>query len=923
MLRRKFLLENFMYGMSVLSSYIHHSNCCNMQDINILSESFMADLLNILYGWKLQNANDISGNTKGYDLISPEDKILFQVSATDSPAKIISTLKKLETNDFAGYTLYFLILRDEAVSVHKYKGQKGAGYTCPPGIVFDPDANIYDFSTLVAKVKSLPEVPDTGEEQAFEAGIFDRLEKFMQENSNLFLPSLSSGEPDNKVNTVLQEYSDNFTERLFRHRYEENSLVTLDRMYVEPKLTFDSGESWSLMELLDRFLWGKDRKEVLFLEGDAALGKTSIVSYLCYHYLKKDDIGKALFLTKKLVCIRLRELDFSDNRKNVQQVLLDYLGFSSAAALKKDYDGCILLLDGADELGILEGWGSAGLEELFLGIRKLFRYDRMIVTSRPHFINQDRLARRHFDIENAWIQHFDQDMREQWLEKYENCGEVVPQETKEYILNLDNKKALGVADTPLALYLLVACEIREELQGNIWALYHEIFGNAIINTDYNENFDSSVEHPVKKQEKLLTEVVGRIAFYMYQNLDSERFYITSEELGAIIQDTCVSEEMAQWLKKCCVLCAYWKSNGKKGALEFYHNNIRDYFFCEYLYGRVDHLLREDSAEGRKRFLTEMCEVLSYGDIAAGTWAQTYLFFHERLRYEKENGKRRYEDEKVKACLDGIFKRILCRDEEFLCYSYDQNGYARMKYALANILLLLRIYQKGLGLLGEDEQNWFWDSTADAVKVMRCGILSDWKFLFEEKIELPNERTISIGQQCIFHNVSFEWEQLKNSDFTGSDFSGAVFEHACLRNVSFRGCDLTLVSFQEAILENVDFTGAVLADVNFVGATLKDCAFDEAQLSDCVLLESRLTNCSFRRAKIENLNFGVTHDLHADFENTICMNCNFDQMKMRGRLIVDSVFIDCSIESPRIRNTLIRNNRFTGCVGEENFADRMP
>ncbi|MFR8757953.1 MAG: hypothetical protein ACLVG5_14255 [Clostridium sp.] len=74
-------------------------------------------------------------------------------------------------------------------------------------------------------------------------------------------------------------------------------------------------------------------------------------------------------------------------------------------------------------------------------------------------------------------------MREQWLEKYENCGEVVPQETKEYILNLDNKKALGVADTPLALYLLVACEIREELQGNIWALYHEIFGNAIINTD--------------------------------------------------------------------------------------------------------------------------------------------------------------------------------------------------------------------------------------------------------------------------------------------------------------------------------------------------------------------------------------------------------------------------------------------------------
>ena len=835
-----------MYGMSVLSSYIHHSNCCNMQDINIISESFMADLLNILYGWKLRNANDISGNTKGYDLISQEEKIIFQVSATDGPAKIISTLKKLEdpacesaqgtngnpeeqsraatsecaerqqiteANGFAGYTLYFLILRDEATSVRKYKGKNGEGYVCPPGITFDPDANIFDFSTLVAKVKSLPEAPDTGEERGFEEKIFGQLEKFMQDNSSLFLPQLSSDEPDNKVNTVLQEYSDNFTERLFRHRYQEGSLVTLDRMYVEPKLTFDSGESWSLIELLENFLWGKDRKEVLFLEGDAALGKTSIVSYLCYHYLKKDDIGKALFLRKKLVCIRLRELDFSDNRKNVQQVLLDYLGFSSAAALKKDYDGCILLLDGADELGILEGWGSAGLEELFLGIRKLFRYDRMIVTSRPHFINQDRLARRHFDIENVWIQHFDQDMRAQWLEKYENCGEVVSPETKEYILNLNNEAALGVADTPLALYLLVACEIREELRGNIWALYHEIFSNAIINTDYNENFDSSLEHPVKKQEKHLTEVVGKIAFYMYQNSDSERFYITSEELGALIQDTGVSEEMAQWLKKCCVLCAYWKSNGKKGALEFYHNNIRDYFFCEYLYERVDHLLQDDSEERRKRFLADMCEVLSYGDIAASTWAQTYLFFHERLRYEKKNQKRRYADENVKACLDGIFKGILCKDEEFLSYSYHRNGYARKKYALANLLMLLRIYQEGLGLLEKHEKNWFWNSF------------------------------------------------------------------------------------------------------------FQSCNFDHAVLSSCVLIQSSLVYCSFLEAKIEHMNWGLTQQLIVDFERTIFVNCTFENMKINGRLIVESSFTGCTMNANiKIRNTLIQNNRFIGCEGEEIFAD---
>ncbi|MFR8757951.1 MAG: SMEK domain-containing protein [Clostridium sp.] len=67
--------------MSVLSSYIHHSNCCNMQDINILSESFMADLLNILYGWSCKMQMIFPAIRKVY-LISPEDKILFKCSQT-------------------------------------------------------------------------------------------------------------------------------------------------------------------------------------------------------------------------------------------------------------------------------------------------------------------------------------------------------------------------------------------------------------------------------------------------------------------------------------------------------------------------------------------------------------------------------------------------------------------------------------------------------------------------------------------------------------------------------------------------------------------------------------------------------------------------------------------------------------------------
>ena len=204
---------------------------------------------------------------------------------------------------------------------------------------------------------------------------------------------------------------------------------------------------------------------------------------MCYHYLEKDDISKAVFLNSDLVCVRLRELDFSDRNKSIQEILLEYLGFETMEKFKTLFADCILILDGADEMSMIEGIHSTGMEDLIVSIRKIFKNNKIIITSRPQFIDTRRFDARNFSIEKAEILHFDKEKRKQWLEKYESCGESVPEKTKEYIINIDDNVASGVADTPLALYLLVACDMREELQGNVWALYHEIFHNAIINTD--------------------------------------------------------------------------------------------------------------------------------------------------------------------------------------------------------------------------------------------------------------------------------------------------------------------------------------------------------------------------------------------------------------------------------------------------------
>jgi len=111
---------------------------------------------------------------------------------------------------------------------------------------------------------------------------------------------------------------------------------------------------------------------------------------------------------------------------------------------------------------------------------------------------------------------------------------------KQYLSDLSDEEAAGVADTPLALYLLVACEITVPLRNNKWALYHEIFHNAIRYTPYNESFQSGKNtqyHQALKDDDFAETVygiIGRIANKMFENFKEERFYIFSNELDDII-----------------------------------------------------------------------------------------------------------------------------------------------------------------------------------------------------------------------------------------------------------------------------------------------------------------------------------------------------------------------------------------------------
>ena len=78
MIRRENIIKRFTMGISVLTAYIHYMGSLNMHDINISSEQFICDLLNILYNVDLKNANNNSFNNVGYDLISETKRKMGQ-----------------------------------------------------------------------------------------------------------------------------------------------------------------------------------------------------------------------------------------------------------------------------------------------------------------------------------------------------------------------------------------------------------------------------------------------------------------------------------------------------------------------------------------------------------------------------------------------------------------------------------------------------------------------------------------------------------------------------------------------------------------------------------------------------------------------------------------------------------------------------
>lgn len=152
-MKRMYYFNYIEERLSFLATRIHSRGKLNILDAHIHSESFYQYFLNKLYGWNLRNLNQVTQNIEAIDLIDDSKKIIVQVSATNTKAKIESALEKPVISKHKDYTFKFVSL------VHSAENLKTKNYTNPHGIKFDPKVDIIDIASLLSLIKS-KSVPD-------------------------------------------------------------------------------------------------------------------------------------------------------------------------------------------------------------------------------------------------------------------------------------------------------------------------------------------------------------------------------------------------------------------------------------------------------------------------------------------------------------------------------------------------------------------------------------------------------------------------------------------------------------------------------------------------------------------------------------------------------------------------------------------
>lgn len=668
-----------------------------------------------------------------------------------------------------------------------------------------------------------------------------------------------------KYNTSNDIYINSFKTPLFLHK--KNPDVILSNLFVFQK--YNDGKD-DLQERLENFI--QSDSHVLIIEGDAGNGKSSLVGWMNYHYALNDDDSKNMFGDKMLVTIRLRDLNKELIKENFCEALFEYTKTHDPDEFETIFENSVVVLDGYDELCMILGGTEYSLKDSMLEELLECFYDslKFIITSRPHYINKNSLR---IEYDSIYLNHFDKAKRDEWITAYrDKCCQSIDPNVLDFIKNIDENDAKGVCDTPFSLYMLAANrEMSEQVLNNSWALYHKIFYSAISETPYNEIYSRiKKKHSISKYKETIYQINEEIAYEMYKNNSKSEsvFFLKDSKVKEIVrrvaEKNCTDEDVKNLTEGSFALCCYWKNDAKDGAIEFYHNNIRDFFVCEKIFREINKLYDsvssdELSDEEIQKFIDKFCELFLYGGLAD----KVTEFIGLRTEFGIKNNKNDFpKAEQAQKYLTQFFEAMLTNGGRMNCVN-SNNPFQAIINTLRCVAQVYRsVYRR---YLNENEKIHWWNSVDN---VNRNGML---RYVFKPVfgadgyIEYYISGCFSDFSRVDLNDCDLNFAILLNHDFSNSNLSysnlsnsilcNVHLKNADLRGADLRGADLREANFSEAHLEGALLEGAYLHGAHLENANLAGAHLGDVDLSVAILDNTILPNGEISCKKTDEKNGG--------------------------------------------------------------------
>lgn len=235
---RKTGMDSIIERLSYIKSQVEISTSLNLTDINIYSENFFRDLLNLVLNYQFQNINIDEKNTAAIDLGDKSAKVAVQVTSTNDFTKIEKTVTKF--NEKKLYETYDELIVVIIGNKKDYRKKKvGDSYKHELDVAKD----VWDISALVEligdkSVKDIQKVRGFLEEQvqfisknhvSKEISTFENLILLLSDEEH---PAIGSGfleepDPDGKINERFANHAVLLT-REFQDLYIEYGEVLSD-----------------------------------------------------------------------------------------------------------------------------------------------------------------------------------------------------------------------------------------------------------------------------------------------------------------------------------------------------------------------------------------------------------------------------------------------------------------------------------------------------------------------------------------------------------------------------------------------------------------------------------------------------------------------------------------------------------------------